>query len=99
MSEKLSTRIWSEADEAAYVAATSSEAPIVAEEPSPDRTRGDRYMRLRVMLAKNAPLGLSDYLAAQQLMVMMDMMAEIDELRAAIEDTNAYLHEHIVRQK
>ena len=73
--------------------------------PSPDRLASDRYTSLRAMLAKNAPLSLEQYLAAQTVFLLMDLLAEqqvqteaLIKLEAGIEEQNTRAWSRPVRK-
>ncbi len=69
---------WTEADEAAFVAA-SAQAPPVPE--SPWLTLGRRYTAVRDKLEKAAPLTTTEYLLGQMVLLNIDMYQEIAGLR------------------
>ena len=75
----------------------SSRDAIFAEaREQPAYVAGMRVAKLRAMLAANVerdgPLSLANYLAAQQVILQMELADEIALL-------NDYLHEHLVRGK
>ncbi len=57
------------------------------------RLRGDRYTQLRAMLAKNAPLSLEQYLAAQQVFLLADLLAEMQDMHETLAAMTANMDE------
>ncbi len=79
---------WSDADEAAYVAATKQ--PDVAPEPARDRYSAIRRY-LTVAKERNGELPAETYLLGQVALILMDIGAEIVGLRDDIATMNALL--------